>query len=195
MFLDAAKPRRIQFKLIKCRFAQEWVKVLGFRIGRGTRMADPDKIKALQNWPDPSSLDDIVSFRAFANFVNEFIPTFQEHDRYLRPYTKKGVRFADYQKDEQAKAAFAALRQALAQDAALHVPDYAAAADPTSGRPFELYIDASEFAWGCCLAQMGQKRRSSACRGRVQQSFHGDRAGLVHLRARVVRTPRVPRIG
>ena len=39
----------------------------------------------------------------------------------------------------------------------MFVPDYAAAADPMSGRPFELYVDASDFAWGCCLAQRACK--------------------------------------
>ena len=48
-----------------------------------------------------------------------------------------------FEKDDAAKAAFNSLRQAVAEDAALHTPDFTAAADPSSGRPFELYIDAS----------------------------------------------------
>eukprot|EP00969_Alexandrium_andersonii_P235097 10380480-Alexandrium_andersonii.AAC.1 len=66
------------------------------------RKPDPDKAKALREWPDPKGLDDVVSFRAFVNFVKEFIPSFQELDRFLRPHTKKGARFEEYLKDQAA---------------------------------------------------------------------------------------------
>ncbi|MCS5674156.1 MAG: Ty3/Gypsy family RNase HI domain-containing protein, partial [Acidimicrobiales bacterium] len=48
----------------------------------------------------------------------------------------------------------------LAKQAALHVIDYAAAADPTQLRPLELYVDACDIGWGCTLAQ-----RPSATKG------------------------------
>ena len=55
---------------------------------------------------------------------------------------------------KKAQQAFGALREALAEEAVLCSPDYAAAADPEgSGRGFELWVDASEYAWGCVLAQ------------------------------------------
>ena len=45
----------------------------------------------------------------------------------------------------------------IADEAALHAPDFLAAADLESGRPFELWIDASEYAWACVLAQREEK--------------------------------------
>ena len=105
LYLQAARKRKLQFKLSKCRFGQLWIKVLGFMVGEGCRKADPAKVEALRSWPNPTSLDDIVSFRAFANFVKEFIPTFQEHGQHLRPYTKKGARFAQYLEDKTAQSA------------------------------------------------------------------------------------------
>ena len=46
------------------------------------------------------------------------------------------------------------MRLSLASDAVLVSPDYSAAAGPeSSGRGFELWGDASEYAWGCVLAQ------------------------------------------
>ena len=45
------------------------------------------------------------------------------------------------------------MRESCASDAVLISPDFAAAADPESGRGFELWVDASEFVWGCVLAQ------------------------------------------
>ena len=64
----------MQLKLSKCKWAQLYVKLLGFVLGNGTRKIDPSKAEALRNWPEPKSLDDIVSFQAYCNFIKEFIP-------------------------------------------------------------------------------------------------------------------------
>ncbi len=60
----------------------------------------------------------------------------------------------DYASDKKAQAAFAGLKKALVEDAELHVPDFDAAMRPEeSKRPFELYVDTCDHAWGCTLAQ------------------------------------------
>ena len=155
-FLRAARRRRIQFKLTKCQWAQLTIKLLGFEVGHGVRKVDPLKAKSLREWPEPASVDDVTSFLAFANFVREFIPDFHEHARWLRPLQKKGAKFKDLWTKET-KDAFYALREAIASDAELHCPDWDAASDPESGRPFELYVDCSDFAWGAVLAQRSKK--------------------------------------
>ncbi len=80
--------------------------MLGFRVGRGTRMVDPSKAEALRNWPAPQSTEDLNSFLAFANFIKDFIPSFHDHVRHLRPYVKKGVKFNAFHNDVAAKTAF-----------------------------------------------------------------------------------------
>ena len=147
----------MQFKLDKCLWAQLEVPLLGFVLGNGARRVDPKKVEAVRNWPAPKCVDDIVSFRAFVNFIKEFVPAFHEHDQHLRPYTKKGAKFSTYLTDEKAQKAFDDLRNAVAEDAILHVPDYEAAGQVDSGRPFELYIDCSDYAWGAVLAQRAVK--------------------------------------
>ena len=47
-FLEAARRRRIQFKLAKCRWAQREVQLLGFVVGGGVRRVDPEKVKSLR---------------------------------------------------------------------------------------------------------------------------------------------------
>ena len=155
IFLQKACAHGVQFKLTKCRWCQEYIKLLGFILGNGTRKVDPKKAQALRDWPEPSSLDDVVSVRAYANFIKEYIPSFHVHDLHLRKYTKKGAKFSEWQGDAVAQQAFRDLRDAVAVDAELHVPDYDAAADPASGRRFELFVDTSDFAWGCTLSQRG----------------------------------------
>ena len=63
--------------------------------------------------PLPKTLEDLVSFRAFANFIKEFIPSFHKHDKLLRPYAKKGARFKDYEADPEAQQAFKSLKEAV----------------------------------------------------------------------------------
>ena len=73
---------------------------------------------------------------------------------YLRPYLKKGARFADYQKDDNATKAYSDMRAAVAEDAELACVDYRLAAKGIAGGcPLELYIDASDYAWAATLAQ------------------------------------------
>ena len=93
LFLRRAQTRNIQFKLSKSQFGARIIKLLGFEVGNGLRRVDPAKAKALQDWPLPSSCDDIVSVLAPANYVKDFIPDFHVHSRALRPYVKKGARF------------------------------------------------------------------------------------------------------
>ena len=64
--------------------------LLGFVMGCGLKTVQPGKADALRNWPDPSSLDDVASFRAIANYLREFTPRFQALDMFLNTATQKG---------------------------------------------------------------------------------------------------------
>jgi len=57
---------RIQFKLEKCSFSQKMVKLLGVLCGQNQKVPEKKKVDMLKNWPFPSTLDDLASFRAFA---------------------------------------------------------------------------------------------------------------------------------
>ena len=89
VFFTAAKRRKIQFKLDKSKFLWNRIPLLGFVVGEGTTTVQPGKAQALVEWPMPKTLDDVVSFRAFANYLREFIPQFTELDQTLKTATKK----------------------------------------------------------------------------------------------------------
>ena len=119
---------------------------------------DPKKAQALRDWPDATSLEDVVSMRAYANYIREYIPDFAALDRYLRPYLKKGAKLSDFAADPKALEAYSGMRQACAEDAELMTfDDRAAAKGIAGGRPLELYIDASDYAWYLTLAQRPAK--------------------------------------
>lgn len=185
-FLEKAKEHGVQFKLDKCRWAQSTISLIGFVLGNGVRMPDPAKAHAMREWPAPTSLDDLVSFRAFANFVKEFIPDNHEHERHIHPFLKKGANFSDYLACPEAIKAFENLKHAICEDVMLHTPDYEAAADPNSGSPFELCIDTSRLRMGRSVGTESSGSWCSPPHCSVLPLTHGDRTSLEHFWASTI---------
>ena len=60
-------------KAEKCKFHSELVEYLGYILSpSGLTMSD-DKVKIIQDWPEPKKVKDIQSFLGFANFYHWFI--------------------------------------------------------------------------------------------------------------------------
>ena len=60
-------------KAEKCEFHSELVEYLGYILSpSGLTMSD-DKIKIIQDWPEPKKVKDIQSFLGFTNFYCQFI--------------------------------------------------------------------------------------------------------------------------
>ena len=51
----------------KFEFAQEEVKFVGFIVGKNGVKADPAKIEAIKNFPEPSNITELRSFLGLAN--------------------------------------------------------------------------------------------------------------------------------
>ena len=58
----------------KCLFGAKTLKFLGFIIGDGKVLADPEKIEKLMNFPKPQVKKDMRSFMGFINFYRRFVP-------------------------------------------------------------------------------------------------------------------------
>lgn len=181
LFFGAAKKKRVQFKLEKSRLGWTRIPMLGFEVGEGTRTVQPGKMQALRSWPDPTCIEDVTSFRAYANFLREFIPRFAELDVRLKSCTKKSAQWQDWASDPENLRAFSEMRTALKDSAALYMPDYAAAQDPASGRPLELWVDACEYGWGCTLTQRETKSWSTPPDRSVQQELQSYGASVVDI--------------
>ena len=81
-------------------------------------------------------------------------PEWVEWERVLRVFRKKGCDFGAWHKDPKYRNAFLKIRTALSSDTVLVHIDYEAAASPSvSGRPLEIFIDASDYAWAATLTQ------------------------------------------
>ena len=84
----------------------------------------------------------------------------------LRPFRKKTAKFEEVwpkrakvsfpegKKEVLPEVAFMKIREMLSRNVVLHHVDFAAAADAAgSGRPLEMFIDASDYGWAAVLCQ------------------------------------------
>lgn len=81
-------------------------------------------------------------------------PEWVSWEKTLRPFRKKGADFKLWYTDPKFRESFLKIRQALSKDTVLLHVDYDAAAHPEeSGRPLEMFIDASDYGWAATLCQ------------------------------------------
>ena len=147
--LTVARRHGIQYRLVKCNFMQSEVLFLGFVISAKGRTADPKKVKQLREWPEYKSCADTHSHLAFANYLREYFgPDYSEETKPLRAYVKKGADVGQFAADIPGQQARKWLIEQTIDKVILVHPDFEAASRPwQSGRPFEVYIEASDLAW------------------------------------------------
>lgn len=60
----------------KCEFHKQKVKFLGYEIMPGFIGMDPDKIKAVSEWPPSTNVKEVRAFLGFVNFYRRYIKNF-----------------------------------------------------------------------------------------------------------------------
>jgi hypothetical protein len=135
----------LQLDWEKSDFESASIKYLGFIVesGKGIR-ADPDKIRAIQEWQPPKTVRGVRGFLGFANYYRQFIRDFSLIATPLTTLTKKDQKFQWTPKCQQA---FDTLKSALVSSQTL------ASWDPT--RPTYVEADSSGYALGGALYQQG----------------------------------------
>jgi hypothetical protein len=78
-------------KASKCEWHKDSVEFLGYiLLNQGLTMAN-DKVKIIQDWPEPRKVKDIQSFLGFDNFYRQFIFNYSEITIPLTRLTRKGT--------------------------------------------------------------------------------------------------------
>ena len=132
-------------KPAKCRFAQSHVRFLGHEVGSGKRSPSEIKIKAIQDFPAPTTKTQIRQFLGLTGY----------YARYLDSYAVKAAPLTDALKGknkrgkvdwtEECERAFQLLKSDLTKSPVLFAPDFK--------REFIVQADASAVGAGIILAQ------------------------------------------
>ena len=130
-------------KMEKCVFHTTQVDFLGYIISNDGLIMDPKKVQTIIDWKIPRSVRDIQCFLGFANYYRIFIKDFSRVAAPLTRLTGKDK----FQWNEEAEAAFEALRTLFVSAPILYRVDFSKA--------FFMETDASDFALGAVLSQMG----------------------------------------
>ena len=104
---------------------------------------DPDKIKAVRDYPTPTTLKELRQFLGLVNYYRRFVKKFASIAEPLYKLIRKGIPF---KWTSACQGALDRLKQALSSPPILSYPHFDV--------PFTVFTDASNWAVGAVLAQI-----------------------------------------
>lgn len=140
--LSCLRSHKLFCKPKKCVFGVRQVTYLGHHITGTTLAADPEKLKAVSDWPTPKSVSDIRRFLGFANYFRRFIKGYSDMSRPLEETTGRHARFVWNQQHQEA---FDRLKACLQTTPVLQLVSHK--------KPLRVVTDASAFALAGVLLQ------------------------------------------
>lgn len=126
----------------KCEFLRREVAYLGHIITDNGVSPNPDKVKAISQFPTPKTPKDVKSFLGLTGYYRRFIENFSHITKPLTSLLKKDVNFHWSHEQEQA---FSMLKDKLISAPLLQYPDFS--------QPFIVTTDSSNYAVGAVLSQ------------------------------------------
>lgn len=140
---DRVRSASLYLKANKCEFAQTSLLFLGFQVSHQGVSTNPEKIKAIKEFPCPRTLKESRSFIGLVGYYRRFVKGFSEIAAPITALTKKNQAFI--WGDAQQRA-FETLKEQLisAPTLAHYNPSY----------PTILQTDASFFGWGFVISQV-----------------------------------------
>jgi Reverse transcriptase (RNA-dependent DNA polymerase)/RNase H-like domain found in reverse transcriptase len=145
--LQILRQTKLRLKLRKCEFFKNEISYLGHILGeKGTRM-DPEKVKALDQWPEPRTKKDLKGFAAFASYYRNYIKNLAEALIPIYDGIKDDAPNVNVATDEIMES-FKRVKQLFVET--VQLTPY----DPTAETL--IHTDASSMAWGGEISQNGK---------------------------------------
>ncbi|KAF0760216.1 hypothetical protein AaE_003599 [Aphanomyces astaci] len=155
--------------LAKYMFCVDEIPVLGDLVGVNGCRADPGKIKAISEWPIPSSVKDLRRWLGLATYLHKYSQDFAD---IAQPLFRLLLKDAPWVWDSACQEAFDGLKSNLQRAPILTLPDF--------DKPFSVVCDASQFAIGCCLMQLDASGRPRPVSYQSCQFHAAEQAYPVH---------------
>jgi hypothetical protein len=155
--LEVLRRERLVIQPEKCTFATDQLEFCGHTIGKGQIKPIPAKVDIVKNWPRPRNVHELRQFLGLATYYRRFIRGFasicvplhellKESDVELRKLKFRPIRW-----NVACEMAFRKLKRMLTDEPILIQPDLS--------KPFTIETDASEWAIGMVLLQLGADGR------------------------------------
>jgi hypothetical protein len=142
--LSCIRENKLYGKLSKCYFFQKEIHYLGHIISDEGISVDPEKVKAIMEWPVQKNAHEVRSFMWLAGYYWIFVEGFSKIAKPITTLQCKGVR---YEWTEECDSAFIELKKLLTSAPILRVPDME--------KDFTVWTDASKQGLGAVLMQDG----------------------------------------
>ena len=130
----------------KCEFASPKVHYLGHVITAEGILPNPDKVKAVKDFRNPTNVKEVPEFLGLAGHYRRFVPNFARVAGPLHSLTKQEVPFHWTGECQQS---FDCLKRLLSEPPVLAYPDFT--------RPFTLHTDANGKGLGAMLEQENEE--------------------------------------
>ena len=153
---ERLKKAGLKLKPSKCTFFRDRIAYLGHIVSKQGIEADPKKIEAIQNWPQPKTVTEVRSFLGFTNYYRKFMFRYAYIAKPLNELTS-GENAHKKNKDIQwlpkHQELFDRLKDLCTQAPILAYANYQ--------QNFQVYTDTSEKGLGAVLAQKQENGKES----------------------------------
>ena len=145
LVIETLRKERLYAKLSKCEFWLRKVSFLGHLVSEEGIRVDPRKIEVIIEWKPPRNVMEVRSFLGLASYYRRFVKGFSLTAAPMMRLLQKNVKF---EWSEKCQASFEKLKAFLTEALVLTQPTY--------GKEYVIFSDASQNGLGCVLMQEGK---------------------------------------
>ncbi|KAK4511024.1 uncharacterized protein ATC70_012229 [Mucor velutinosus] len=132
--------------LKKCEFGKRELEFLGYKVSANGILPSSSKVKAIQDWPRPTNVQEVRQFVGLAQHYRRFCPNFSSVAAPLTELTHgNGAKKRAIVWNDQCEVSFKAIKQMLTSSPLLKLPDMR--------KPYRIETDSSDFGVGAVLLQ------------------------------------------
>lgn len=137
----------IRLNVKKCHFCSSWARALGHVVSRHGRHIDPDKVRAIVEWPRPTTVRQLLTFLGSTGWNREYTP---QYAQVAAPLDALRQSRGNIEWTSDRVAAFEGIKKIFRDGCGmLHFPDMS--------KPLHLYVDASQTGLGAYLYQVPEE--------------------------------------